>query len=207
MEGTFRRELSEFNDAEELLNRAVLFFALLGSVAVVHQVVLSLGTLYFKRGNTRDALDAVAKVLANLDEGDDPRLYWLTRFNHAVYLAEAGLFEEAQKELAACLRAPGLRTVRDEFLADGHGINMALVSLDLAKLSLERDETAELRRLAEELVVVFSANDVHREALAALMLFQEAVRREAVTAGYLLRLRRYLDAARNNPCLEFERPS
>lgn len=238
MEGTYRRELSELEEAEELLNRAVLLFRLNGDAATIYQVMLSLGELYFRQGNARDALDAISKVLPHLDGSDNPRLYWLARFNHAVYLAEAELFDAAREELKTCRAARMiadhelllrrarwlegrialglgeradaerlLTGVREAYLAEESGINMALVSLDLARLYLETGETARLKRLAEEMALVFSANDVHREALAALVLFQEAVHREGVTAAYLLRLRRYLEAARHNPSLPFERPS
>ncbi len=238
MEGTYRRELSELEEAEELLNRAVLLFRLNGDVPTIYQVMLSLGELYFRQGNARDALDAISKVLPHLGEADNPRLYWLARFNHAVYLAEAELFDAAREELKACRAAriiadhelllrrarwlegrialglgePAhaerlLTGVRGAYLAEESGINMALVSLDLARLYLETGQTARLKRLAEEMALVFSANDVHREALAALVLFQEAVHREGLTAAYLLRLRRYLEAARHNPSLPFELPS
>jgi len=238
MEGTYQRELSEFEHAEALLNHAVLLFSLKGNLATVYQVMLSLGELYIRQGNTRDALDAISKVLAYIQEADSPRLYWSARFNHAVYLAEAGLFQEARRELLACRAARALEHdefflrrarwlegrialglgqdadaerllagVREGYLGDGSGINMALVSLDLACLYLETGDSAKLKRVAEEMALIFSANDVHREALAALVLFQEAVRQEGLTAAFLFRLRRYLEAARNNPSLPFERPS
>ncbi|HSK77014.1 MAG TPA: hypothetical protein VLQ45_11190 [Thermoanaerobaculia bacterium] len=41
--------------------------------------------------------------------------------------------------------------------------------------------TGELKRLAEELVPVFEARDIHREALAALLLFQRACEEERMT--------------------------
>jgi hypothetical protein len=41
---------------------------------------------------------------------------------------------------------------------------------------------AEVRVLADEMVAVFRAHNVSREALAAVLLFQEAAHREAATA-------------------------
>jgi hypothetical protein len=41
-------------------------------------------------------------------------------------------------------------------------------------------------------VPIFMAQDVHREATAALLLFQEAARREAVSATMLTELVSYL---------------
>jgi tetratricopeptide (TPR) repeat protein len=72
--------------------------------------------------------------------------------------------------------------VRAGFLDQGIGYDAAMVSLELALVYLRQSRTAELRNLAEEMHAVFAAEDVHREALAALLLFQEAVRTEALTA-------------------------
>lgn len=102
---------------------------------------------------------------------------------------------------------PKLAAVRAGYLEEGSGINMAVASLDLALVYLAQGRTAELKQVAEELTVIFDANDVHREALVALMLFQEAVRQERVTAAYVARLRNYLEKSRYQPGLAFEQPS
>jgi hypothetical protein len=53
---------------------------------------------------------------------------------------------------------------------------------------------AEVRALAEEIVALFEARDVHREILAALVLFQEAARREEVTAAMVRELAGFLES-------------
>jgi tetratricopeptide (TPR) repeat protein len=75
-----------------------------------------------------------------------------------------------------------LTNVRQKFLADGNPYEAALATLDLAVPHLEEGNTAEVRALADEMVTVFRGHDVSREALAALLLFQEATRRETATA-------------------------
>jgi tetratricopeptide (TPR) repeat protein len=97
--------------------------------------------------------------------------------------------------------------VRQGFMSRGIGFDAALASLDLATLYAEQGRTAELKRIAEEIVPVFEAQDVHREAAAALMLFQDAVRTEQVTLGYVLELTRYLQRARLDPDLQFRIPA
>jgi tetratricopeptide (TPR) repeat protein len=74
-----------------------------------------------------------------------------------------------------------LAGVRQTFLADGNVYEAALATLDLVIPHLEEGNTAEVLRLAEEMVTVFHEHDVTREALAALLLFQEAARRETAT--------------------------
>ena len=99
-----------------------------------------------------------------------------------------------------------LRT-REGFLAEGIGYDAAMVSMDLTLLYLASGRTSEVRRLAEEMYPIFEAEDVHREALAALMLFQEAARQEELTAAAVREVARYLRDARNDPEYRFRIPS
>lgn len=86
--------------------------------------------------------------------------------------------------------------VRASFLAQGLGFHAALAGLDLALLYVEEGRTAEVRRLAEEMLPIFMAQDIHREAAAALVLFQEAAKREAVTASMLTEIIAYMRRVR-----------
>jgi tetratricopeptide (TPR) repeat protein len=74
------------------------------------------------------------------------------------------------------------REVQSEFLKHRMELNAALVALDLALLLARQGRTEELKGLAAELVAAFQARDVHREALAALVLFQRACEEERMTA-------------------------
>ncbi len=58
--------------------------------------------------------------------------------------------------------------------------------------------------LAEELLAIFRAQKVHREALAALTLFYQAARKETATAELARRLGDYLYRAQHRPELRFE---
>jgi hypothetical protein len=89
------------------------------------------------------------------------------------------------------------------FAVQGIGYDAALVSLDLAVLYLRQGRRAEVRRIAEEMTPLFQAQDVHREALAALILFQEAACQDRLTAERALEVAAYLRAARHEPGLRF----
>jgi tetratricopeptide (TPR) repeat protein len=79
-------------------------------------------------------------------------------------------------------RARALLTeVRQTFLAGGNVYEAALTTLDLVIPDLQAGKTAEVRELVDEMVTVFRDHDVPREALAALLLFQEAARRDTAT--------------------------
>lgn len=92
-----------------------------------------------------------------------------------------------------------LEGVRAEFAARKIAYDTALVTLELAVLYLEEGRTAEVTALAVELAWIFEAEGVHREALAALNLFCEAARREALSLELARRVGEYLYRARENP--------
>jgi len=80
------------------------------------------------------------------------------------------------------------RAVQTEFLGRGMGYDAALVSLELALLYVQEQRTADLQRLAVEIMPIFEARDVHREALATLVIFQKACEQERLTAQLAIQL-------------------
>jgi tetratricopeptide (TPR) repeat protein len=74
-----------------------------------------------------------------------------------------------------------LREVQREFFARRMGYDAALASLDLAVLYAEEGRADELKRLAAEILPVFESREVHREAMAALLLFQHAAEEDRLT--------------------------
>ena len=80
----------------------------------------------------------------------------------------------------------------------------ALAGLDLALLYREQGRWAEIRGLAAQWVKIFEAQEVHRETLAALLLFQEAAEQETVTEALVRRLQEYLKQAQSLPGQRFK---
>lgn len=93
---------------------------------------------------------------------------------------------------------------RDGFLAEGVPYDTALVSLELACLYAEQGRTRELKRLAEQMVPIFSSRHVHREALAALSFLRRAVEAERASSELVGRVAGYLKRAQRDPALRFE---
>jgi hypothetical protein len=83
------------------------------------------------------------------------------------------------------------------------GYDVALALLEQAVLLLDEGRTAEVKALVRDLPAIFKAEEVHREALAALRLFHEAAEREAATADLARRVLRYLFRARHDQGLRF----
>ncbi|HEX7182015.1 MAG TPA: helix-turn-helix transcriptional regulator [Thermoanaerobaculia bacterium] len=112
-------------------------------------------------------------------------------------LVDAGLGRSEKAEAA-------LEQVRSDFRARQLPYDFALASLDLALLHREQDRLQEVKRLAGEMLRIFKAQQVHREALAAVALFSEAAEKEEVTADFIRRLQTYLSQARHDPNTPFE---
>ena len=92
---------------------------------------------------------------------------------------------------------------RRGLIAEGLAYDVALVSLDLAAVYAQEGRDAEVRTLAEEMLPLFRSAEAHKEALAALLVFHEAARREAATVGLIHHVADYLRRARGNPDIPF----
>lgn len=97
-----------------------------------------------------------------------------------------------------------LAQARQEFELRAMGYDVALALLEEAALLLDEGRAPEVKALAQELNKVFKAKGVHREALAALRLFQDAAEREAASAELARRVLGYLFRARYDQGLRFE---
>jgi tetratricopeptide (TPR) repeat protein len=97
-----------------------------------------------------------------------------------------------------------LLAARTEFVSRGMGYDAALVSLHLALIYAKEGRASVITELAREMVPIFEAQDIHREALAALAVFTQAALDERASAELVGRVVRYLEAARGNPELKFE---
>jgi tetratricopeptide (TPR) repeat protein len=93
---------------------------------------------------------------------------------------------------------------RRDFTAREMAYDCALVTLELAALLLEQGHARKVRALAEEMLWIFRAQKVHREALAALQVFCDAARREDASAELARRVVLFLHRAQHDPQLRFE---
>ncbi len=93
---------------------------------------------------------------------------------------------------------------RDGFIAEGIPYDTALVSLELATLYAEQGRTGNLKRLAGEMVPIFSSLHIHREALAALAYLKQAVEAERANLELVSGVAAYLRRAQHDPELRFQ---
>lgn len=97
-----------------------------------------------------------------------------------------------------------LQEVRSLFAEQERALDNALVTLDLAAVYLDAGRTEEVKHLVREMYPILRSQDVHRQALAALVLFKQAALTEAATAALARDVARYLERTRNNPYLPYE---
>lgn len=93
---------------------------------------------------------------------------------------------------------------RDGFVAEGIPYDTALVSLELATLYAEQGRTADLKRLAGEMVPIFSSLNIHREALAALAYLRQAAEAERASLELVRSVASFVRRAQHDPELRFE---
>lgn len=155
----------------------------------------NLAANYSQTGRFAEAIPLLRAVRAIVterrDENELPRLGGI----QARIDAGLGRMEEArlQLELAA-----------SQFAARGMWYDVAIAVLELAALLLKEGRTAEVKALTPRLTEVFKSRKVHREALAALRLFRDAVEADTADEGLARRVLSFLLRARHDKGLEFE---
>lgn len=95
---------------------------------------------------------------------------------------------------------------REGFIAESVSYDVALVSLDLASVYARQGRTADLRRLAEEMLPIFSSLQIQREALAALAFLRQALDAERASVEVVSRVAEFFRRAQYDPALQFEAP-
>lgn len=137
-------------------------------LALYHNLV----TAYAETGQYSQALELLPQTrhLASIwGKGYyEIRLRWV----EGIILRGRGQFEQAEASLIEA---------REQFTRFGDLIGAALVCLDLAALYYRQNRLADVERLAGSMVPTFGALQQHREAYAALTLFQRAVEERNLT--------------------------
>jgi tetratricopeptide (TPR) repeat protein len=98
--------------------------------------------------------------------------------------------------------------VRDKLVELGISYDAALASLDLARVYWQLGRTGDMKTLATEMLPIFQSRDVQREALAAFIVFRDALQMEQeVTLQMMQEITAKLQQARQAPELRFEQVS
>ncbi len=155
-------------------------------VAAHHNLIV-----YLIEGGRLDEAVALLEATRPLYEGLGDRMNLLRlRWLEAKVAQNQGRLTEAEALL---------RSVGAELAELGLGYDSALLGLDLAGVYARQGRTEEMRTLAAEMLPSFQSREVHREALAALIVFQKAAKMDRVTLGLVQELSDYLRQCRKDP--------
>ncbi len=97
-----------------------------------------------------------------------------------------------------------LTQVRAEFVSRKIWFDAALVTLELAVVFLQQGRADMVKTLAAHLAPIFKSNGVHREAMAALVLFRKAAEQQKVTLEMARKLVSWFRKAQHDPNLKFD---
>lgn len=95
------------------------------------------------------------------------------------------------------------REVRGAYVQLALDWDAALVSLELAGVYVRQGRSADVLSLAEEMLTVFGARNIHREALQALAYLCSAARLDGVGIALIQEVSEFLKEVRLNPGLRF----
>ncbi|HWN41458.1 MAG TPA: tetratricopeptide repeat protein [Thermoanaerobaculia bacterium] len=93
--------------------------------------------------------------------------------------------------------------VIEDYTQDRLAYEVALVSLELSAIYARQGRTSDVKRLASEMLPIFRSCEVHREALAALIIFEKAAEMEQLSVSLVEEIASFLQLARTNPTLHF----
>jgi tetratricopeptide (TPR) repeat protein len=185
--GEYQRAIETLLEAEPLVDRFT-------EPRLWYQQRFNLAVNYCHLGQYSEAAWLVPQVREVVTEVRDQiflnRLTWLDG------RLAAGLGRTAEALLL-------LGQAQREFAAHKMWYDVALALLEIAALLLDQGKTAETKALVPGLTEVFKSREVHREALVALRLFQEATELETATAEMARSVLRFLFRARHDQSLRF----
>lgn len=220
LEGSLRRDQRRFAEALDCFDQAIAASPSPG------RILINKGFTYEVMGDYESGIAALLEARPHMERRGDPRLRNMLFLNLASNLVHAARHAEAAELVEEVRRNPEglgkidvaripwlegriqaglgrrdealrlLARARESFEAEEMFYDVALALLEEAGLLLEENRTREVKELTLALPKVFAAQGVHREALAALRIFQEAVEREAVTAELTRRILSFLFRAR-----------
>jgi tetratricopeptide (TPR) repeat protein len=186
--------MGEYESALDTLLQAESLVEHQGDERLLYMLRFNLAVILCQLGRYSETAKPIQQVrdLAT-ERGDETelvRIVWL----EGRIAAGLGRLEEGRRLLGQARR---------EFTVRKMGYDAALALLEEVVLLLEEGRPSEVGALIPSLVEVFKSKGVHREALVALRLFQEAAEREEVTAELARRVLGYLFRARYDQGLRF----
>jgi hypothetical protein len=226
LKAALRRAQRRGADAGRLLDQAMAIYRWSGETDQQVRVLISRALLAEQENDFETAVGASRRAWDLLGDAPEDRLHLVVLQNLAAHHLRLDHADEAASLLREVRRLDAahggrldsirvdwleglvrlaqadptgedlLRSARDRFVAETLPVDAALVCLDLAAHYLAAGRTAETRQIADEIVPLFRSHRIEREAMAAVLIFQQAARMETATASLAREVASSLRAAR-----------
>lgn len=237
LKASLRGDQHRLEEASTLQRRAIEIFLHYGDEHRAGAGLINLAAIHTYAGDVEAAISLLQKALELIDPHDDRLvlIVWTNLIDNVAtlgrFIEAQGLYRQARplyrknREIHFDLRRlwvkakieRGLGQVESAealllaaqagYLGADRPFDAALVSLELALMYAEQHRVAELKKLASQLVPIFSARHIHCEALAALTFLTQALEAERLSAETAAGVANYLRQAQGNPDLKFVAPA
>jgi hypothetical protein len=224
LEASLRTDQVRLDEARGLLERAAFLYRQTDLAEPLAKVLMQTATVESRSGDLLAAVEVQRQALDLLERSGSTQLFLSSLINLSLDLSsleQTGAAVALLEDHRAALTATGMwewphtrvlrgrialerddpaeaeqlfLAARAELARRGDPIRAAVASLDLALLYLGQGRTADLRRMARAMGQVFESEDLHEEAMATLVLFQQAVAAESLTVEALRAWRRQLES-------------
>lgn len=228
IEGSLRRDQRRFEEAHSCFDRA------LPISRFPERILINKGFTYEVMGDYEHAIETLLTAEPYVERRGDPRLRNMLRLNRSNALCHASRHGEAAQLVEKVRRSPDglgkldlaripwlegrilaglgrreealrkLAEARQSFETEQMDYDVILALLEESGLLLAEGRLAAVKALAPELTEMFESKGVHREALAAVQVFEDAVRQETASAELARRILGFLFRARHDQGLQFK---
>ena len=212
-----KKDQRQFQECLKLRDQAIAIYRRYQEPHLLGRTLSSKGSDLLEMGDPEPALACLEEAVDLIDPLAEPRIFLAAHHNLMWALVDLDRVLEAseafstykklypedlwsqarchwlQGRIAAGLgrleqAAVALSTARTAFQERDIPYDFALVSIELALVYARQGRASEVKRLAAEMVPIFKSRQIHREALAALTLFRQAVEQETLTVGTLRKI-------------------
>ena len=218
------KDLRQFADAGELLEEIEGVYRQAGDDHQVGRTQIQKAVVLGNQGRVLEAVDALRDAISLIDIRREPRVVvsaWITMSN---FLVGEEQFDEAEEALRNVLDVTDrlsvarVRLVQGKIAAGreqlesaetkliesqaifterGASFDAGLAALDLSLVYLRQGLVGRVRKMAEEILLVFRSHNLAPEIMAAMILFQHAAEREIATLGLVKEIVGYLERSRD----------
>jgi tetratricopeptide (TPR) repeat protein len=214
LRASLHRELREFEPAARLLDRVIAICGEVGDLETEMSLLRRALDLIDPNEEPRSFLVARHNLIFALNQSGRSREAFALLFHtRPLYFKTGDRLSLLRLRWLEGIVALGLgrldhaevafREVRGAYVQLALDWDAALVSLDLAGVYVRQGRSADVLSLAEEMLAVFGARNIHREALQALAYLCGAARLDGVGIALIQEVSEFLKEVRLNPGLRF----